>query len=250
MPDIRYRNNFIKNAIFRLDFSPILSLTQDLNPAFQEALREEFPKLEELQGLEYKAKFQKGEKIDEQKEFKIWSFFNKEKTYKITISFQFIVIECFKYSHFDNFRQISDKAYSTFLSLYKPLDNKRLGLRYINKIELPEGHPLEWKQFVKDFLVYSIENYDGDKSQLSRAMSQFVLNKGEHILTFSYGISNDEFPTPISRKEFILDYDCSTKDVDESQVIEKLNLFNTDIVALFEKCITDELRAKMEVINE
>ncbi len=144
MPDIRYRNNFIKNAIFRLDFSPILLLTQELNPAFQEALRSEFPKLEETKGFEYTATFQKGGKIEEQKEFKIWSFFNKEKTYKITISFQFFIVECFKYSHFEQFRQIADKIYSIFMSLYKPLDNKRIGLRYINKIEFPEGHPLEW----------------------------------------------------------------------------------------------------------
>jgi uncharacterized protein (TIGR04255 family) len=59
-------------------------------------------------------------------------------------------------------------------------------------------------------------------------------------------MSNDEFPNPITRKEFILDYDCFSHDVEYTEVINKLSDFHNNIQEMFENSIEDKLRKQME----
>jgi len=246
----QYENNYLHSVIFRLDYSPILLLDEQLKPDFQEAIRQEFPKLDvEMQNVvELKVDFKNKKKsVEIIKTYKVWHFLNKEKSYKINICNNFFSIECFKYKHFEGFAEIAKHVFSTFYLYYKPLDCKRLGLRYINKIIIREGHSLEWSDYIAVPLVYSIENFIGGRSELSRAMSQFTLNRGDYNLIVNFGISNDEYPSRISRKEFILDYDCYTQDVEENSVEEKINKFHAEIQQLFEYSITEKLRNIMEI---
>ena len=248
LEEIKYKTNFLKAVIFRLDFSPILVVAHELNPSFQEALRADFPKLEEQTAKTFEIKIERGEKTDSSSdEFKVWSFFDKDKTIKITIAYTYFAVEFFKYVHFEHFREITEKVFSIFLTSYKPVDWKRLGLRYTNQIAFNEGHPLEWSPFINSSLTYGIENFiDNNKSDLSRAMSQFIMNRDDHQLMFSFGVYNgDEFPSRISRKEFILDYDCSTTHFEEHEILSKLDSFHTDILRLFNNSITDDMRTIM-----
>lgn len=242
---IKYKTNFLKNVIFRIDFSPIIRLKKELSPDFQDILRPNFPLFEEQTAVEYFTTIKEDSKIDETRTSRLWHFFTREKTQKVTVSYQHLAVEFFKYTHFNEFSQNVEHIYNSFSSIYKPLDLKRLGLRYINNIVIDEGHPLEWSEFINSHLTHQIDNFIVDKTQLSRAMSQNVLNRGDHTIIFSYGIYNSEFPAKISRKEYILDYDCSTTDFDNNEAISKLKKYNLEILEFFEESITDVLRAKL-----
>lgn len=242
---IRYKTNFLKNVIFRIDFSPIVRLKKELSPDFQDVLRPNFPLFEEQTAVEYFTTIKEDRKIDETRTSYVWNFFTHEKTQKVTVSYQHLAVEFFKYHHFNEFNQIVEQVYTSFSHFYKPLDVKRLGLRYINNIVIDEGHPLEWAEFINPHLIHPLDNFIADKTHLSRFMSQTVLNRGDHTIIFSYGIYNSEFPARISRKEYILDYDCFTSDFDDNDVMSKLIEYNVEILELFEESITEALRAKM-----
>ncbi|MBF0556382.1 MAG: TIGR04255 family protein [Nitrospirae bacterium] len=248
---IQYVSNYLQRVLFKLDFSPILLLVEGLNPAFQETLRRgKFPKFEEQNRVALQLDVQKEVKMDEMKKiYKVWNFENKEKSYKIIVCSNYFALECFKYHHFEEFFDILKSVFSSFYSFYKPLDCKRLGLRYINKIEISEGHPLEWSEFITAPFTYSIEHFIGDNLELSRAMSQFTLNRDNYNIIVNFGINNDEYPSRISRKEFILDYDCYTQDVEENSIEENIDKFHIEIQKLFENSVTDKLRNIMEVKN-
>lgn len=242
---IRYQTNFLKNVIFRIDFSPIIRLQKELSPDFQDVLRTDFPAVEDQKAIEYFTTITAESRVDETRTSHIWSLFNHEKTQKVTISYQHLAVEIFKYTHFNEFSEIVEKVYAAFCNIYKPLDLKRLGLRYVNNIVIAEGHPLEWSELINPHLTHTIDNFIADKTQLSRTMSQSVLRRADHTIIFSYGIYNSEFPAKISRKEYILDYDCSTTDFDSNDVMNKLPEYNLEILELFEASITDALRVKM-----
>jgi uncharacterized protein (TIGR04255 family) len=245
LEEIRYQRNFLKNVIFRIDFSPIVRLQKELSPDFQDSLRDNFPSLEAQVATEFHTAITEGRRIDETLNSHLWHFNNSERTQRIIISYKSLVIEFLEYTHFSEFSQIVEKVYSVFSNIYKPIDLQRLGLRYVNNIVMNSGHPLEWAELINPHLTHQIEHFIADKTQLSRAMSQSTLLRGDHTIVFSYGIYNSEFPARISRKEYILDYDCFTTDFENDDLMVRLYEYNKEILELFENSITDGLREKM-----
>lgn len=242
----KYEKNFLKNVVFRIDFSPILKLTEEVPVDFQESLRERFPILEQQQAVTFKSTFKGKEKVDEKSEFRVWFFFDKEKQKKLTITYNWLAVEFFQYRHFEEFQELVQYVYDRFSQVYRPINCSRLGLRYVNRIEFPEGHPLEWSQFLASSICCSIESFWG-KQDLSRAMTQFTLNRGDHTILFNFGVANSEFPARISRKEFILDYDCNTRECEDAEPLAKLDEFHLEIEGMFKESITKELEKLMGV---
>jgi uncharacterized protein (TIGR04255 family) len=81
-------------------------------------------------------------------------------------------------------------------------------------------------------------------------MQTFEFMKNDNRIIFTFGTPNSEYPEPISRKEFLLDYNVSYDDLLEiSDVFDKIKEFNEIISDMFENSIGDELRAKMGVIE-
>ena len=69
-------------------------------------------------------------------------------------------------------------------------------------------------------------------------------------MNFNYGLYNSEFPNKISRKDFVLDYDCYTANIEKKDSYEYLNKFHEKINEEFEKSIEEGLRKEMEGENE
>lgn len=246
---ICYSNNFLKDVIFRVDFSPILKINVDHPVEFQEIIKTHLPSLiiEEIQEIE--TQFQNmapaGSKIIKYPQY---VFSNKEKTVKVTLSNSNLLIHYSKYDTYSNFKSIIELAYNQLYKIYKPIDMKRIGLRYINELTFETGNLFEWSKYVAKPLVGAIEDFFNPKEELARSIGQTILNKGNHTLKFTYGMHNKtSFPAPIARRQLILDYDCSTTILDETNVLSFLDIFHNEIQSLFEKCITQEFRTYMGV---
>ncbi len=81
-------------------------------------------------------------------------------------------------------------------------------------------------------------------------MHYLELKEEGYNLKFQFGLFNSEYPNPISRKEFVLDYDCSTnEETDILEIFDKAKEFNKKIHEWFEKSIQDGLRDIMGVVN-
>jgi uncharacterized protein (TIGR04255 family) len=67
--------------------------------------------------------------------------------------------------------------------------------------------------------------------------------RDNHKVLFNFGVFNSEFPNTISKKEFILDYDCVSEDERSVEtVLPVFTDFNNIVWDLFEKSIGDDLR--------
>jgi uncharacterized protein (TIGR04255 family) len=242
-----YKNNYLSTVIFRIDFSPILLLMASLKPEYQEALRAQFPNLETADMTQHKIMMGNvpSEKKEESVHFNQWAFLNKEKTIKITVTHNCFVVECFKYTSFPEFDESIKTAFNNFKQFYEPIVCKRLGLRYINNIVLKEGNPLIWSDYLSPFLANQIEAFPY-RENLSRIMNQFIIARDDHTIIINTGMPNREYPNKISRREFTLDFDCSTEDCEDRDPLSCFKVFHDEIEELFESCITDKLRKLMD----
>jgi uncharacterized protein (TIGR04255 family) len=258
MTHYEYETNFIKTVVFRIDFSPIMKLTTEIPVDFQDKIRDELPKFKEEKIYEFINFLSKDPNTDEPihiQDKKIWPqfvFLSKEELKKVSLVYNYLAIEFIEYSTYNDFSKCIEKIYSIFRETYKTLDITRLGLRYINNIEIKEGNPLDWENLINPILTHTINEFSDKednifKNDISRSLSQITFKKDEYSLGFRYGIYNSAFPSKIAKKEFILDFDCYTQDVNEQNVIELTRSFNEIIRNFFELCIEDGLREIMGV---
>ena len=126
----------------------------------------------------------------------------------------------------------------------------RLGLRYINQVDIKEGAPTDWAEYLAPELC-AIVNLADDVSKVSRAFHVLDFNYGGASLRFQFGISNPDHPAPIRRKSYILDYDVYTNVLlERHEVAEYLSAFHDKVNASFEQVITDKLRGLMGPIDD
>ena len=72
----------------------------------------------------------------------------------------------------------------------------------------------------------------------------------DHRIKFQFGIHNRDWPNPIAKKEFILDYDCvSIGAADASEVRNCFINYNQLIDTLFDNSIDEKLREEMHPIE-
>jgi uncharacterized protein (TIGR04255 family) len=235
-----------------LDFRPVAELNGELIDKFRDTVKKEFPVVQENIIKSYAAKFKQGEILEQEPlpDQKIYNFIDVNSENKIELGNDHIVIESFKYINFRIFSKIIKKSFDSLLNIVKDPDYTRLGLRYINQIVLSSGNPLIWTGYIDNSFTSVIDKFFERSPNLSRAMSQVVLNYDDYKLNFNYGMHNSEFPSKISRKEFILDFDFYTEYVENDAIMDLLSKFNKETAILFEKCIKEKLRNKMEVIDE
>lgn len=234
-----YKTNFIKNVIFKIDFNIILKLQKELPDDFQEQIRNNYPKIKI--GKQVHTNFNLPENSIEEITVPMWIFSNEDNSIKISLSFNSLIIEVDDYANFPEYACIIKSICDPFISIYKP-SMTRFGLRYINEIILETGNTFDWKNIINSSLTSGIDNFVNDKTEISRAMNQIILNRDDYKINFNYGMFNRDYPNKISKKEFLLDYDFYTNDADSQNIYTYLDKFNEEARTLFEKSIENKLR--------
>lgn len=230
-----YKKNFITNVVFKVNFPKILNLSEQKPPIqLQKIFSEKFPRVD-IKKIPYvDTRIMKDSTLDIKGTTKIlWIFLDREKIKKVEIEQDALSIEYLKYENFTEFFQTIKFTYKNFIDLYNIKIINRLGLRYINQIKLETGNPLSWDNFINQYLFSISKNFvkEKDRDNISRSMHFLEVNDEEYKLRFQFGMHNSEYPNPISRKEFILDYDCISKEeMEVEEVPNKVKMFNTIIV--------------------
>ena len=246
-----YKRNFITNVIFRIDYPKILNLSEKKPPSkFQDTIIKRFPQIKVNRQSKIKTEIIKDSTFNINAESTVsWSFLNREKTIKTTIDSDNLIIECFRYKKFTEFFKTIKYILDNFMKLYNVKIINRLGLRYINQIKFDTGNPLDWDNLIAPSLFSVSKDFvkKSDRNNISRSMHLLEINEEKNILIFQYGMHNSEYPNPISRKEYILDYDCISKEeIEKVEILNKVKIFNAIITNWFELSIMDGLRKEME----
>jgi len=238
-----YKRNYLKKVIFRLDFEKIeLGSLEDFH---KKELDKEFTLLEPKKGQEgsFRLDVESGKVTQMMSEFLAYTFENKQKTKRFEVSEKYAFIEYDKYSSSEELFSDLKALIEKFTDIFKVKTINRLGLRFINEIELSENKPLDWKDYINKSLVGFLGFYP--KERVSRAMSQLIFKKDKGDLAFNFGIFNKEYPNEITTKEFILDFDCYSTlpfETSEEGVLDRTKIYHNHIEDLFEKSITEKFR--------
>src|SRR5690606_34059264 len=130
---------------------------------------------------------------------------------------------------FSDYYDLVSQIWGYFSSIYdlSSLKFGRLGVRYVNKILLKDGNPFDWSGYIAPSLVALIENPFSNKEEINRAMSQVSMVRDGYGSVVTFGLLNSsEFPAKISRREFVLDFDCATLDIQAASILDVFRKFN------------------------
>ena len=239
-----YKTNFLTNVIVRVDFPNPLPVHENLPSTLSETILNLFPISEpkKLKGQTFKfdgTKIQM-EGIEKSTE---WNYFGKNREKQLVLNSEFMFISQKKYETFtrlnSEFITIIEKLYEN----YPDLQINRFGLRYINEISLlNQTEPLNWNKYLNDNLL-TLFDIAEDKSKIAKCFNNIIFNFEDFIVNFNYGMHNPDFPTPIRKKIFILDYDAYVTTLqDLSDIQENIIQFHDKIEYFFENHIKEGLR--------
>lgn len=240
-------SDILKGVILRLDFMGEIKLSGQFVDNIKIIVSDDFPELElqEQVSLQVQIKTDTSEKITKEKRSKAFRFHNITTNNSLTFEPDAITFEMKKYNTYDDFKRIVQKVIQTLETVDPSAKLSRIGLRYINQISI-EGNPFDWTKFIKEPLVSSL-NFIEERKELARLMGVIELNRSEYLIRFQYGWFNSEFPNPIAKKEFVLDYDCySINETDISEVLNQIDSYHIAIKDLFKFSTEDVLQEMVE----
>ncbi|MFB3766160.1 MAG: TIGR04255 family protein [Methanotrichaceae archaeon] len=252
----KYKTNNLKDVIFRIDFTREIGQSRKLADAFyNQDIASLFPTRNDLKGKIIESSITAepdGAKISQShRDIMTFEFSDKDKTRTIHLEPSDIVIRITNntYKDSDELKKISRCVISQLKNTYGNLISKRIGLRYINIISISDENAFEWGNYISANLL-SMLQFVENKSELTRAMNVIHLNKENCKINFQSGMFNSEYPNPIARKEFVLDYDgFTTEEIELNGIEDAVVDIHKEIKKLFEGSITQGLRDKMGEIQ-
>lgn len=256
-----YKNHYLTSVILRVDFaSPEETLKQALSAKVKNTCVKYFPifedrKVEERQVLVNNKPSAKNTIISTE-EMSEWYFFGKEREKRLCITHSYMFVDFKEYKTFAEFKAQFFEVLDELITAYPTININRVGLRYIDQIELPTEKRIKknwgsyWSRYLNTSLLQGLLFADNDAA-ITRHMSSLEMNYGEHMLRFQYGIYNEDYPAPNKKNKYILDtdiYSLGLFSVDE--VKESVDSYHQQAKDWFEKSIKVPLREKMGVTEQ
>lgn len=251
---MHYKKNFLTKTILRFDFGVVPSLKGTEKSEFSAHIEDIYPLVTSKPTTTISVNFgPKGSAIQEEVTAMLWEHRKvQDGTRVVFLTADFLAIEYGPndYDHFPLFRAEAERVFGAFQAVYQPAHINRVGLRYINEVTQPQGNPLDWAGLIKPDLITSAKACFPESAKMVRSVHQLQMQRGDLTMRFAYGISNPDFPAALSRRHFLLDYDCFRQEaMPSNEVLGTLDRLNTLCESMFEISIDDGLRQQMEVIS-
>jgi len=243
-----YKKNYLSEVVVRIDFfSPIEYLNKSIPDQLLNLLSNHFPVCEPTESIAQE--FQFGANGSQAREIRTqqWNFFGKDREKQLSISPAFLFASYKKYEKFESISSEFKAAINALNESFPNVKVGRIGLRYINNIEIPElnSTPFKYENYIKPELLTPV-NFFKDQSNISRLFHVVEFKNEDLSTTFQYGFPNPDYPAPIKRPYFVIDIDSYVQIAHELNESSKyLNLAHESVKSLFEQSIQEGLREKM-----
>lgn len=253
-----YNNHFLTNVILRADFvfseeelkhsisDKVKNLCVEMLPIFEERIINA-QQLMVNGSMNFSNTIISNEKISE------WHFLSGDRDKEICITNNSIYANFTKYTTYSELKEIFTSVFITLISEYPKVKINRIGLRYIDQIELPlekkkrTNWKAYWNKYINTDLLNGLNFIVNDDDFLSRNMSSIEMNYTDYMLHFQYGIFNPDYPAANKKNLFIIDTDVySTGLISSDEVENKIDEFHKQAKIWFENSIKDNLRKIME----
>lgn len=129
-----YTENQLGEVICQLRFPEILTIGVNVPAAFQELIRDEYPKYSarkespapKLTGIPGQFR------LENQPETINYQFVSADGNWRVNLTSKFISLACSRYTGWEDFAKKLDKPLAAFIKTYRPAYFERVGLRYLN----------------------------------------------------------------------------------------------------------------------
>jgi len=246
--DKHYRNPFLKEVIVRIDFPAPAYDDKSLPKTVANKAINNFPIQEERKALSQELTLSPSEIHHKRQEFTEWHFHGIKRQKKLIITPRFIAISYSRYTSFEELKDGFLQVTSVMFEHDPDIRASRLGLRYINHIDIPKHDPYEWGDLINRELLGLFEHFSDRKNIINRIFHIVEYKYEDDIqLKFQFGVPNPDFPAPVRAPLFVLDMDAYYNGLqDKNDISDNLNNSHERIQHLFENSITDNLRRLMD----
>ena len=245
---ICYSRNFLTEVIVRVDLvSPIEKLQSQLPKRISSRALKHFPIPEPQKKIQAQVHLAAGEVSTKHIEITEWNFYGQNRGKHLRFGPDAFWVKYSRYESYEKLRDEFREVTEAFFSEFDDAQPSRLGMRYINQIEIAGDNPLDWQEQIEDSLL-GMFGYIVEDGKPTRIFNTYETAFDEFNLRFQFGVFNPDYPAPIRQRQFTLDYDAYFQGaLEPSEIEENLDLFHSEIQKLFEKNITAKTR---EALNE
>jgi|SaaInlStandDraft_3_1057020.scaffolds.fasta_scaffold96385_1 uncharacterized protein (TIGR04255 family) len=143
--EICYEAPFLKEVILRVDFpSPLDGVERSLSKKVMNAALSSFPISEPQKSQTQELQFSGEDVQSKTSEAMQWVFFGEEREKTLIIEPSSVVQTSRRYTSHEDFIESFDKVISAIFEDYKEATASRVGLRYINLLDIKEQDALSW----------------------------------------------------------------------------------------------------------
>lgn len=247
IPERKYRKPPVIEALCEIYFAD--SEWDDTVPgAFYEKVKNDYPKKRQRRIQEAKITLGPEQAVAGIRQLPPWMQFVSEEEHRmIQIARDLLVInQLHPYPHFEDWEPEIYRALNDYRDLANPKMVTRLGMRYINRVVIPEGRV----RMEKYFTVYpNLPEGFGDTHGPFLVRVEVPQKDNAHTVLITFGTA----PPPDSSQTvqaFMLDfYDIFQVNMppDEDKLKKEIGRAHDNIVIAFEDSITDDLRMIFEL---
>ncbi len=244
-----YRKPFLKEVIVRIDFSTTIIRQNKIEPTLEKKALERFPISEPRKVLSQELQLSHDQMKHTRQDYVEWNYLGKNGEKRLAIAPEYVYVTYSKYESFDSLKCDFGSVLQELYRIYPDLYGKRLGLRYINAIELNERDPFCWDDLIDEDLLLLFKRFRDKKNSTTRLFNIVELKYNDDMqVNFQFGAPNPDYPAPIRRPYYVLDIDAYYQGLIEIQNISRfLENAHSTVQELFEQSIKDELR---RIMNE
>lgn len=246
---ICYKKNFLREVIARVDLlTPLPGAETSLPKDLIDVAVKAFPIPEPGESVHNAVQISPGGVASSQERHKEWRFLGKERTKTLTVGRDVIVVQYTTYQTYELVRDEFLEILECVAELFDEVQCQRVGLRFVNEVELEEGSPLDWSTYLAPKLLSLFQfPSKADSEALARVFHNVEWALDDFNLSYRFGMPNPDYPARIRQKLFVLDLDAyANYAIDLRQAGRLLDDFHTTIQRYFEKSITKNLRSLMD----
>lgn len=248
--EVCYGKPFLREVIVRIDYvAPLEALEKALPAKLGKVAADRFPIAEPGEGFAQELQLGMGEIHHRETRFKQWNFFGKEREKHLSLAAPFMFLRYSRYSTYEALKEDWAALVEAVAKAFPDAKAGRIGLRYVNHIEIDGIQPTEWAGYLSGDLLQATAFFYRPE-HLTRLLHLAELRYGDLQIRFQFGMPNPDFPAVLKRPLFILDFDGYVQTAQE--LTESLGLLDEAhgrIQELFELSITNQLRERMNVIG-
>ena len=240
-------NSPLVKVIAQIRFPAILALSQAESIApFQEAIRSEYPLLRQERESSILISSE-GVKSSEGTSGVVWRFANRDSSWQVSLAPTFLAIDTVRYESRADFIARFARLLSALAGTINPVVFDRLGLRYVDRIEMPATVATLGDWIAPELLgVLMVEMTQG--ASLAHAVSNalFAIDGSQLQARWGYLPPNatlDATVDPAERSSWVLDidvYQMGNVDFDVDRVTAMIEDFARKQYAFFRWAVTDE----------